>query len=193
MRYDRAPCHGDPMFSTLLGALPTIRSASRRTAGDEADARLDDVAALAAAGLELVSDGGRRRPCRTRHDRDRGRALAGGRRRPARSGQGRAARSVLGARARRVGSGRSRPPSGSGPPSSRSPRPGARSSRSPSPTPLAIATDPAAAAAFAAAHRRLVDGTEGIHASLALTGGNVDGMPAGHCSSTCRMRATRST
>jgi hypothetical protein len=46
------------------------------------------------------------------------------------------------------------------------------------PDALAIATDPAAAATFAAAHRRIVDGTEGIHASLALTGGNVDGMPA---------------
>ena len=35
----------------------------------------------------------------------------------------------------------------------------------------AIGTDPAAAEAFADAHRRLVDGTEGVHCSLAATGG----------------------
>lgn len=42
------------------------------------------------------------------------------------------------------------------------------------PDALPIATDPAERASFADAHRRLVDGTEGIHASLALTGGNLD-------------------
>lgn len=39
---------------------------------------------------------------------------------------------------------------------------------------LAIATDPAERAAFVEAHRRLVDGAEGVHVSLALTGGNLD-------------------
>jgi len=39
---------------------------------------------------------------------------------------------------------------------------------------LPIASDPAERTAFADAHRRLLDGTEGIHASLALTGGNLD-------------------
>jgi hypothetical protein len=39
---------------------------------------------------------------------------------------------------------------------------------------LGIAADPAAAVAFAAAHRRLLDGSEGIHCSLSLTGGNLD-------------------
>jgi hypothetical protein len=43
------------------------------------------------------------------------------------------------------------------------------------PDATSIATDPAAAVAFAGAHRRLVDGTEGVHCSLALTGGNLDG------------------
>ena len=42
------------------------------------------------------------------------------------------------------------------------------------PDALPIATDPAERAAFVDAHGRLVDGTEGIHASLALTGGNLD-------------------
>jgi hypothetical protein len=40
-----------------------------------------------------------------------------------------------------------------------------------------IATDPAAAAAFTAAHRALIDGNEGIHASLALPAANLDGTP----------------
>jgi hypothetical protein len=44
-------------------------------------------------------------------------------------------------------------------------------------TALPIASDPAEAAVFRAAHLRLVDGTEGIHASLALTGGNLDTAP----------------
>ncbi len=39
---------------------------------------------------------------------------------------------------------------------------------------LPIAADPGERAAFVDAHRRLIDGTEGIHASLALTGGNFD-------------------
>ena len=43
------------------------------------------------------------------------------------------------------------------------------------PEALAIGTDPAAAAVFAAAHRRLLDGVDGLHVSLAMTGGNVDG------------------
>jgi hypothetical protein len=43
------------------------------------------------------------------------------------------------------------------------------------PDALSIAADPAAASSFAAAHRRLVDGSEGVHCSLALTGGNLDG------------------
>ncbi|HUQ77414.1 MAG TPA: hypothetical protein VM427_00910 [Patescibacteria group bacterium] len=39
---------------------------------------------------------------------------------------------------------------------------------------LPIACDPGERADFVDAHRRLVDGTEGIHASLVLTGGNLD-------------------
>ncbi|MDQ3127140.1 MAG: hypothetical protein M3Q66_01605 [Chloroflexota bacterium] len=42
------------------------------------------------------------------------------------------------------------------------------------PDALAIARDTDERAAFVDAHRRLVDGSEGIHASLALTGGNLD-------------------
>jgi len=45
------------------------------------------------------------------------------------------------------------------------------------PDAAAIATDPSAATAFSAAHRRLLDGTEGIHASLTLPPANVDGTP----------------
>jgi methionine synthase II (cobalamin-independent) len=43
------------------------------------------------------------------------------------------------------------------------------------PAALAIATDAAERAAFVDAHRRLLDGTDGIHTSLLLTGGNLDG------------------
>lgn len=39
---------------------------------------------------------------------------------------------------------------------------------------LAIATDPSECAVFVEAHRLLVDGSDGTHVSLALTGGDVD-------------------
>ena len=42
------------------------------------------------------------------------------------------------------------------------------------PDALVIADDSAARAAFVEAHHRLLDGIDGIHASLAITGGNVD-------------------
>ena len=42
------------------------------------------------------------------------------------------------------------------------------------PDALPIATNPVERASFVDAHRRLVDGTEGVHASLVLTGGNLD-------------------
>jgi methionine synthase II (cobalamin-independent) len=46
------------------------------------------------------------------------------------------------------------------------------------PDALAIATEPAERSAFVAAHERLLDGVAGIHASLAMTGGNFDGAGA---------------
>jgi len=44
------------MFSTLLGMLPVDPDGSA-AAGDEAAEQLDDVSALAATGLDLISDG----------------------------------------------------------------------------------------------------------------------------------------
>jgi hypothetical protein len=161
------------MFSTLLGALPA--DPSRPVAGgDEVAGRLDDVSALCATGLDLVSDGSAPadpdQPIETTIAR----------------WQAAAAASAVSAKAVLLGPFSSARATGgdsleiadrlrativalaaAGCPLVEIAEPDA----------LAIATDPAAAAAFAAAHRRLVDGTEGIHASLALTGGNHDGVP----------------
>jgi hypothetical protein len=165
------------MFSTLLGALP-IDAAKSAHAGDEAEARLDDVAALDATGLELISDGG---------------APAG----PTDTPQAVVARweSAAAASAGPVKAVLLGPFS-----AGRSPGPGPDTSANElaerlrptiaaladagcilveiaEPDAAAIATDPFAAATFGAAHARLLDGSEGIHVSLALPAGNLDGTP----------------
>ena len=154
------------MFSTLLGPLPPPP--------DGHDAPLDDVAALEATGLELVTDGrGRGEPARTSPRPRRALACRGGRERRRRSSRPSRGPVVGGpghGRQRR----RDRRASPSDDPRPRRRRLFVRRDRR-SPMPKSIAVDPAAALAFADAHRRLVDGTEGVHCSLALTGGNLDG------------------
>jgi hypothetical protein len=161
------------MFSTLLGALP-VDPSRPAAGGDDAEARLNDVAALYAAGLDLVSDGSGPadpdQPIETTIARWQAAAAAGAV--PAKAvllGPFSSARST-GAAAEETAD-RIRATvialAAAGCPLVEIAEPDA----------LAIATDPAAAATFAAAHRRIVDGTEGIHASLALTGGNHDGTP----------------
>ncbi len=162
------------MFSTLLGMLP-VDPHGPAAAGDEAAAQLDDVSALAATGLDLISDGSvpadPDQPIETTIARWQAAAAASAV--PAKAvllGPFSSARST-GAAAEETAD-RIRATvialAAAGCPLVEIAEPDA----------LAIATDPAAAATFAAAHRRIVDGTEAIHASLALTGGNVDGMPA---------------
>ena len=161
------------MFSTLLGTLP-VDPSRPATADDDAEARLDDVAALCAAGLDLVSDGSG--PA----DPDQPFETTIARWQAAATASAVPAKAVLlgpfssacsaGANALEIAD-RIRATvialAAAGCPLVEIAEPDA----------LAIATDPIAAATFAAAHRRIVDGTEGIHASIALTGGNHDGVP----------------
>ncbi|MEO5939790.1 MAG: hypothetical protein ABIZ72_02620 [Candidatus Limnocylindrales bacterium] len=162
------------MFSTLLGPLPPAPDAPPDAAPD-ADRRLEDALALAAVGLEVISDGG---PASGRADAadavvDRWRAVAGV--------TGAAVKAVL---------------VGPWTDAVTSPRNANELAERLRPTILAlaaagcplveiaetdvasIATDPSAAHAFAEAHRRLVDGSEGVHCSLALTGASLDGAGA---------------
>jgi hypothetical protein len=167
------------MFSTLLGALPIDPAAP--PAGNEAESRLDDLAALAATGLELVSDGGEPAD-------------------PAEDAATVVARWQASARASEVpvkavllgpySAARSSPADGSAVAVARILEDAADRTRVlvlalatagcelveiAEPDALPIATDPTAARSFRQAHLRLIDGSEGIHASLALTGGNLDG------------------
>ncbi len=165
------------MFSTLLGPLPD--EADRPDTADDTagmpDARRETAAALEAVGLELVSDG--MAPASPTDDpaevAARWAALAAAGSAPVKQvlvgpwSWSRASGTTAEAAAEQL-----RPMilalAAAGCPLVEIAEPDSGS----------IATDPAAALAFAAAHRRLVDGTEGIHASLALTGGNVDGAGA---------------
>jgi hypothetical protein len=181
MRYDRAPFRWRPMFSTLLGALPTD-PARPIHAGDEGEAWLDDVAALDATGLELVSDGGE--PA----DPTDASATVVARWVSASTASSGPVKAVL------LG------PFSAARSAARSPGGAPRMSEDElaeqlrptiaalaaagcalveiaEPDAAAIATDPSAAATFASAHARLIDGSEGIHASLALPAGNLDGVP----------------
>jgi len=173
MRYDRAPCLGDPMFSTLLGTLPA--DPSRPVAGgDEVAGRLDDVSALCATGLDLVSDGS----APADPDQPIEAAIA--------RWQAAATASAVPAKAVLFGPFSSAHSTGVAAEETADriratvialAAAGCPIVEIAEPDALAIAADPAAAATFAAAHRLIVDGTEGIHASLALTGGNLDGTP----------------
>ena len=163
------------MFSTLLGPLPIDPDAVDAT-GDGVDARLDNVTALGAAGLELVSDGGP--PAGAADDS----ASVVGRWEAAVAVGGLAVKAVL------LGPW-SATRAGGGPPEAAAERlratilalaeAGCPLVEIAEPDALALADDPAAATAFRSAHLRLLDGSEGIHASLALSGGNLDGaLPA---------------
>ena len=172
------------MFSTLLGMLPAdpfgpVGSGDDgATASDDgaaaSDDRLDPVAALTAAGLDLVSDGsppaGPDQPSETIVARWRASAAA----------------SSVPVKAVLLGPYSSTRAAGGTPAEIaervRSTIAALAAAGCPfveiaEPDALAIATDPAEATTFADAHRRVVDGAGTIHASLALTGGNLDGMP----------------
>jgi methionine synthase II (cobalamin-independent) len=163
------------MFSTLLGALPADPERPVASA-DDPGVDLDAAVALAAIGLELVSDG--QEPPGPEADA----ALVAARWAATADGSSVAVKQVL------LG------------PYSAAQRDGsdARNGRSAEaaealraiilalavagcpfveieePDALEIAGDPRERATFVDAHRRLLDGTEAIHASLAMTGGNVD-------------------
>ncbi len=160
------------MFSTLLGSLPRD---PEHVADDASEARLDDVAALAAAGLELVSDGAP--PVGPEVDVD---SVVGGWQAAEASCAVPVKQTLLGPfSAARVSGDR---------PEDLADRlravvlalaeAGCPFVEIDEPDALSVATDPAAAATFVAAHGRLIDGSEGIHASLTLTGGNLDTAPA---------------
>jgi hypothetical protein len=152
------------VFSTLLG--PLVPPPDGHTTP------LDDLAALEATGLELVTDGSD--PAGPVEDAD----AVVARWRAASAASGVTVKQVLAGPWSAAGSGDGNP---------------VAAAERLRPTILAlaaagcpfveiaetdlapIATDPDAARDFAAVHRRLVDGTEGVHCSLALTGGNVDG------------------
>jgi hypothetical protein len=164
------------MFSTLLGPLPAEPAATAASSTASADAagrdQAEDVTALEAAGLELLTDGGP--PADLDDDPAavvaRWRAAAEATSVPVKQAlagpytAGRAAGIEPEAAAERI-----RPAllalAGAGCPFVEIVETGAGP----------IASDPAAAAAFGRAHRRLVDGSEGVHASLSIIGGDVDG------------------
>jgi hypothetical protein len=168
------------MFSTLLGPLPPDPDRPHGT-GDEAALahdRLDAVAALAATGLGLVTDGSAPAPADEDAQAvvDRWLAASGSTATPVKQvllGPWSAARRA-GARA-----GAELDPEAVAdrlrPTILALAAAGCSFIEIAEPSAPEIATDPEAARRFSAAHRRLVDGDEGVHCSLALTGGNLDG------------------
>jgi hypothetical protein len=165
------------MFSTLLGTLP-IDPAAPGHAGDEADARLDDVTALDATGLELISDGGT--PAGPTDPPD---AVVARWQSASTASAGPVKAVLLGpvsaARSTDRGStaGADELAEQLRPTIAALAAAGCILVEIAEPDASSIATDPSAAATFASAHARLIDGNEGIHASLALPAGNVDGTP----------------
>jgi hypothetical protein len=165
------------MFSTLLGTLP-IDPAGPAHAGDAADARLDDVAALDAAGLELISDGGEPALPADAPEIVVARWVSAS---AASAGPVKAV--LLGPFSAARSAGRSSEAGADELAERLRPTIAALAAAGcilveiAEPDAATIATDPAAAAAFHAAHARLVDGNEGIHASLSLPAGNLDGTP----------------
>lgn len=164
------------MFSTLLGPLPADPDHSRASADVAAglDVGRENAAALEAIGLELVSDG--LPPSGPDDDPAdvvaRWSAVAA-------AGAAPVKQVLLGpwsaSRAAGVGAGAEAAAEQLRPIILALAAAGCPMVEIAEPDAVSIAADPAAAAAFAEAHRRLVDGTEGIHASLALSGGNLDG------------------
>jgi hypothetical protein len=159
------------VFSTVLGPLPDDH-ARHPDAPADPDGRLDDAAALVAVGLELVSDGGE--PAGA--DQDPGRVVE--------RWQAVAASGVTAVKQVLLGPWSAARAAGASPDAAAERlRPtilalaaaGCPFVEIAEPDALSIASDPDAAGAFAAAHHRLIDGTEGVHCSLALTGGDLDG------------------
>ncbi len=159
------------MFSTLLGALPAGPDGPI-AARDELEVHLEDIAALGDMGLELVSDGGE--PSRPA---DEASAVVA-------RWQAASTASAVTVKAVLLG-----PYTGSLS-TNVDAREAAERLRATivalaeagcplveiaEPEAAEIATDPRAATAFATAHGRLLDGSEGIHASLALPAANLDG------------------
>ncbi len=170
------------MFSTLLGPLPVEPNRSADSA-DERDRALDDVVDLEATGLELISDGGEPPgpDVEAATIVDRWKAAAGASGAPVKQvllGPWSASRRVAPG-SRKAGS----PDAGSADAAAERLRPaiaalaaaGCPLVEISEPDVLPIAGDPAAASAFTSAHARLVDGSEAVHCSLALGGGNLDG------------------
>jgi hypothetical protein len=175
------------VFSTLLGPLPPdpdhpgdaddhaddhADGADGRVAGDagSARARLEAVAALEAVGLELVTDGRAAEPSEPGPDVvARWQAAAAASQVPVKQ-------VLVGpwSAARRTGADPAAVAEALRPTILALAEAGCPLVEIAEADAVAIATDPAAANAFADAHRRLVDGDEGVHCSLALTGGNVD-------------------
>ena len=164
------------MFSTLLGPLP-VDPAESPVHDEPSQLRLDAVAALESAGLELVSDGGE--PSGPAEDTDAVVArwaaaadAAGGPVKAVLQGPWSATRhdgSDVDAAADRLHA-TVVALAAAGCPFVEIVEPDAAE----------IASDLAAAARFGAAHRRIVDGSEGVHCSLALTGASLDGVEPRH-------------
>ena len=176
------------MFSTLLGPLPVDRDQTDAPDGDhdsasEGDAerqadlestrRLDDVDALTGIGLELITDGG---PPATPDDIP---TAVVARWAAAAESTGATVKAVLTGpwtAARANGSAAEAEAERLGELLTALATAGCPIIEIAETDALDIATDPAAAREFAVAHRRLTDGLAGTHCSLALTGGNVDGV-----------------
>jgi hypothetical protein len=168
MRYDRAPLPGVLMFSTLLGVLPRDPDAPARDGPDA------DLAALAETGLELISEGG------PPAGLDEAPGLVVARWRAAADSSPVPVKAVIAG------------PYSAGRAVGRAVEDAAEVLRevvlalAEAECPLVevvedaalpVADDPVEAMAFRAAHLRLIEGSEGVHASLALTGGNLDTAP----------------
>ncbi len=159
------------MFSTLLGPLPA--DPERPATPDDVGGAIDAASSLAAVGLELVSDGAL--PSAQQLDP----SVVVARWVAVSESSGVAVKAVLRGpfSATRTDAG-----GGSAAAAAEALRPtllalaaaGCPIVEIAESDALAIATDAGERATFVDAHRRLVDGTDGVHVSLALTGGNVD-------------------
>jgi hypothetical protein len=185
MGYDRAPT-GDQMFSTLLGPLPAVPADIDDAgdavgvddgASDASQRRIDDVAALESTGLELVSDGGEPANPTAEASSVVARWAA------AADAAGGPVKALL------LGPWSATRADGSDPEAAAEHLRGIVSALAAAGCPFieiaepdagVIAADPSAAERFGAAHRRLIDGNEGVHCSLTLTGPSVDGVELRH-------------
>ncbi|MBA2720873.1 MAG: hypothetical protein H0U52_16770 [Chloroflexi bacterium] len=162
------------MFSTLLGPLP-VDPERPPTTDDEVATRRDAVAALGAIGLELVSDGLEA----VGAEADAG-AVAAGWMALADGGTVPVKQVLLGpySGARRAGLDAADGAAAAADALRETilalAAAGCPFVEIAEPDSLSIATDPRERDVFLDAHRRLLDGTEGTHLSLALTGGNLD-------------------